>query len=405
MASFVQSQFGAKNAIQFLKIQLDYNPHEEIYIEELYKLMEAEEFIKYVKPRLEKRPCLVEFHRFYQNALSKHEPEHDLLAEYKGLLEKEPDNGDLMYLAARVNPDLDEAKQYAEKSIIGDTPSPWGYYTLSFGALSVGNFEDAIKMGRMALKGLPENRNIKSLIKDSYLALRKYDDVIKIVREEQKKAFSDGFDQSDIYLVDEEIRYLTLKGNKAAAEKRIKQYSKRLEKDLSTEQIEGVNEIFQCSILFNAGDLEQAVQSAKKIGDESFLFVAHLYTGDFDKAEKEVGFSDEAMFFNRMLLYLAAAKKGDAERADRYFSEVMEEEPYWMSWSDRIMIDCLKGERTENPEYLRDLPFVPGQKSLYLTAMGTRFPEQKEHYTERIRQLNLPGSLSYYIINDIVEQW
>ena len=56
----------------------------------LYHHLKGEKLIDALRERLSDRPLRVEWHRFYQSAIEKERPDHDLAAEYRKLLDANP---------------------------------------------------------------------------------------------------------------------------------------------------------------------------------------------------------------------------------------------------------------------------------------------------------------------------
>ncbi len=70
--------------------------------------MPALQFTQFLRPGLQRRPLLINWHRVYQSSMSTAGRSDETQREYEALLAAEPQNNELMYLAARSMRDPDQ---------------------------------------------------------------------------------------------------------------------------------------------------------------------------------------------------------------------------------------------------------------------------------------------------------
>ncbi|MCB9855818.1 MAG: hypothetical protein H6818_09030 [Phycisphaerales bacterium] len=117
------------------------------------------------------RPIRIQAHRLWQSLTEVTSPDRDLAAEYKRLLDADPDNGDLAYLLARVTDDPKEAVALLQRAVSGPRPSGFGHFGLAYHCLDEGRFDEALQHARAAERSTQDDQ-VGRLTETALLAVR-----------------------------------------------------------------------------------------------------------------------------------------------------------------------------------------------------------------------------------------
>src|SRR4029079_16829652 len=157
----------------YAKKVLRADPDESTCLSWIGSKLPPDEAIAILKPGLEKRPVLIEWHRVYQSVMEKAHPEADLKAEYQKLA-AEVKSPDCQYLLARVM-DGEEGTPVLEQAAKGNPPSAYAQYSLGYRALAQGRFDEAKTMMEKALQTKPGEALFEHFYEDALWASRSYD--------------------------------------------------------------------------------------------------------------------------------------------------------------------------------------------------------------------------------------
>tara|TARA_R110002126_G_scaffold41590_20_gene120957 strand:- start:3624 stop:6041 length:2418 start_codon:yes stop_codon:yes gene_type:complete len=134
--------------------------------------------IDVLRERMKLRPVAVETHRMYQERLFEVEPDHDLGAEYRALLEAEPDDAVLMYLYARTFENEQGSRELLERAVQSPEPCAHAYLGLAAFDRHEGNFEAALGQLRLGLALDPDNSSLAGRETLALLALNRPGEVL-----------------------------------------------------------------------------------------------------------------------------------------------------------------------------------------------------------------------------------
>ena len=161
---------------------------------------------------------------------------------------------------------------------------------------------------------------------------------------------------------------------------------------------DSVRDYFRTLIHYAAGDTEKALGIGRDLDFPATRFTCAVTAGDLDTA---VGMLDEGAVLYRpywtLLLSLMARSTGEADRAEALFSEsvgLLEAE----GREGRLAAEWLAGVLPLDGDRALRLPMWPEHKAILLTALGTKYPENRPEFFSLARRLNFSMSFPHWEI-------
>ncbi|MEM0915026.1 MAG: hypothetical protein AAGK09_10500 [Planctomycetota bacterium] len=151
----LSSETSADHAIAYAKHRLRLEPENSEAVHLGATVLPTAEAMSELAALLDRRPVLVEVHRIYQNMAEVNEPQRDLEAEYAALLDVEPQNADLLYLAGRIESEPAEATALFERGMAAPTPSGYAFHGRAYQQMVRGDFTGAWGLCQRAQELLP----------------------------------------------------------------------------------------------------------------------------------------------------------------------------------------------------------------------------------------------------------
>jgi hypothetical protein len=118
-------------------------PQRTEYLPVLSETTKPEELVAFLRAGVAQHPLELQWHRAYQSAMEESGKQQEVEREYDAMLAKDPQNKNLIYLAARVSLNIDKAFNLFRQSTEGDSPCPYGFYALCGYYLGLGQFREA----------------------------------------------------------------------------------------------------------------------------------------------------------------------------------------------------------------------------------------------------------------------
>jgi len=393
LSSIIANQIGRDVMIDFLKKHLAYEPEVETYLYLLYAQVEPNEFTQIIRPGLKAKPIRIDWHRMYQTMKERTQPEYDIVDEYRKLLEKDPENPSLQYLLGRaIEPN--EAMQLFRKSVAGDEPCPYSYNAMAYHKLSIAQFDEALKYSRHAVRLKPDSINFQQQFHKALKATGHYDEAIEEFRKLQKKSSYDYmwvWGEMDLWLI---------KGEQQQAWKVYDKWLKRLklQDDIAKELTDSVSIRFA----YLSGDLKQYEQKTKDMTDPNDILGRDLVLQKpaDPKFVSKLQIKEPSIYLQ---LYMVAQLSGQTEQAQQYLSNAVEL-LYSQGRETRLIADCLAGRKQPVPDEICNMSLDTQTKAVILTAMGVKYPHQKQPYFELAQKLNFDRSAPYLLLKSILEE-
>jgi len=380
----------------YLKRMATYRPGVDFYLETLIRAIEPEKSIEFIRPMLERRPPLIEWHRTYQGLVQYCRDEHDLVAEYRQILSVAPDDAALTYLYARVVEDRDEALALFAKSANAPEPCAYGCYALASHALSRADFTRALAEARKATRLAPEREVFAEIRDDAMLGLKMYDELIEARRAEQK---------ASPYLlapVAEEAKLHCLDGKPEAADACIEAYCSRSKREFDEEVIAEYRTYLGSVKKYALGDVPGYAEALASVDEDEFALEILTATGELEDASEILSDEDYKHSDWHALLYLEAVAAGRDDLAWKHLDTYVEALGEGSSES-RAIHAYLSGEKDlDVNEALRFLDRPHGKRTV-MTMFGLRFGDHAESFFSLAEKLNYIPVYPRHVIEKVIE--
>lgn len=362
----------------------------------LYRMVDYDAFMVFMKPGLAARPVRIEWHRMYQETMDEKQPDLDLMAEYVQLQEQEPQNTALQYLVARISKDPKEAQRWYRQAMAGEPPSAYAYNGLAYQMLSNGEFREARELVKQAMELAPDHKTFRYNYMNILMAHRQYAAVLEHCRENLRKEPYD-FDR-----MAEEVRLCYLLDGSAAAVGVIEGKSEPLRKHyLDDEAVSYVKGCLRAELAYLEGHVADYANFYRDSENPGEKFRAMLSVKEDIPAELLEAVGEDAYVY--LLLYLAQMDKKNIPEAERFLARAIEL-LLASGYEERQFGKYLLKDASVHPEALCELSVDPKNKAMLLTAAGVARPEHKADLFRLARKLNYDRIFPYCFIHSILEE-
>lgn len=385
-------------AVDLAKRRLNLEPDQIDYLNYLSTKMETAELLEFMKPNLEFRPLRVEWHRLYQNVVGKAMPNHDVTAEYKALLDADPDNRDLRYLYGRTLEDPDAAMAEYRAAATGPEPSVYGLGALAYRLVSQGEFAEAAPWAEKAYALDPENNLAMTTYRNALLGSGSTEKLMEMIAAQQRK------DPRAMQWYIEQVTVEAAQGqsdNVEATISRAKRAAAGTER--SPAYADYIEEMMRSRLAYMAGDFQKYAEIEDGDEAESRSFHVAITLGEIDQAVKSMDEYieyEDADWSDCLLLYSALAMKGDAERAEKYLAAAAE----YLKMGEKNEIEAASWLTGGSAPAMRDIEAHPLQlqyKPVVVMALGAKFPEIRTECFALARRLNINREYPWHFINSM----
>jgi tetratricopeptide (TPR) repeat protein len=386
---------GKEGAGRFALRQLEATPEKTEVLPYLCYALPPEEALAFIRPRLERRPVSVEWHRHYQDLMGAQNPGHDLYDEYKALYQEQPDDVQRIYLLGRVAPEREEARRLLRRAAEASPPSVWALQALAYDAMCEADFRAALEYARKAIALAPGEENFRVHESEALLALGEYDTLIKRAAEGREGR------PGDFALVKEEAHLRACRGDLAGARALVDTYMATMPPQVGPLTRGQLRASLDAAVAYAAGDASKYAAMSGDALTTDDRYAAAVCAGRFDDAVaalKEVGVDASAAPVEPYLtLYLAATTRGDSQAA-RKFLDVAVRSMRKQDADGRRFADYLAAILRPPPEEAAAIPLRPSTKRLALAVMAARFPEDRALYAELARPHNYDRRFPYLLV-------
>lgn len=390
----IVNDLGKEAAVAQARRLAEYEPQEE-HLGVLMSLAEPAEVLSLVRPMLPRRPVLVDAHRYYQDCIERTQPGHDLAAEYRTYLERDAENPDLLYLLGRATMDADQAERLYQQATHARPPSPYAYNALAYKRLANAHYEQALDFARKAIELAPGRYGAEAHEMAALSALGRFDEVLVLLHKHKKGGVL------DVELISNEIYALVRSGKVAEAQGLISQMFAGVPINEASD-LQRLRDSFTAQIRYAQGDLAGYLKLASGLPSPTLQFDVAVSTGKLDDARKVLEKSARSRAYGYMLLHLKARSTGNASAADDYLkrgAELLRKERA----EERRAAEWLIGSQAPDPAVAVRLDVAPAEKTILMTAMGLKFPQDRERYFDAARRLNYDTRFPYLLLNEILK--
>jgi tetratricopeptide (TPR) repeat protein len=373
---------GKETVIELLGKQLSYEPENEFCALALYNIGGPRPFIETVRPLLDRKPCLINCHRLYQEAMKKTDSRYDLVSEYKKRLTDDPDNSSLMYLLGRVEPEPEQANEMFHKSIEGDSPCPYGYVALGYNCLSEAEFDPALKYFRQAY-----------LLPVLY-ACRRYDEAIDLCRKLQSDSVF------DISALKTEVGLWTIKDSPETAKTRVNEWLGKKEAQLGPQMKQYYEKMLLAEIAYVQGDIDEYCSLLPETTNPEILFTRAISANEPVDANLFEQLDCNDIRFPA-LRYIHELRNSRRQEAQKYFVMIIDKLKDRGPEED-LMAKHLSDPNTVKVDKILSLPFEIRDKAILLTVLGLRYEKNRRAYFELARKLNYDLAFPHWFLDAVL---
>lgn len=373
------------------------DPSQEQLVTIASALLPADQALAFLRPRLDAKPIQIDVHRSYQELMQRTQPSFDLQQEYRARLEKNPDDSTLIYLLGRVTTDRNEAAQLFQKSTQGSAPCAYGYFAMSYDALAGAQFQKALDLSRQALRLAPDNLAFASTEVEALKALRKYDDLLALDRQQESGHPLDGS------AVIDEARLLVLQNHPDQAHEVVAAFASRNETAGDPNRMRQFQLQADAQIHYAQGNLQSFTVTLDSLPDDpDSAFAAAITSGRLDDAAAALTRKKAASAADHLLMSVVAhgAKRADLEepnlkQAANMYGQGGREERRVAAW--------LTAPQHADADEVCAVLLVPEQKRLVLLSMGLRDPAHRAQYFKAAAPFNFDRAFPYWTLKKILD--
>jgi tetratricopeptide (TPR) repeat protein len=386
LAALIKGRFGRPAAADFMKRRALMSGDDFETTALLVAFLDHDEQLGFLRDHLADRPVRVELHRVYQQVAEAHRPDHDLVAEYKAMLDKEPGNAALTYLLARVTEPPAVAQPLFRKAAEANPPCAHALYALSADAFRDGDFARALEQVRAARKLNPNHPQFVTAEADALEAMGDTAGYLALVRSRETH------DGRDLGFVADEARMLVRTGQAEQAKQRCELFVSEFSRTLSSDPdaISETRAWLDSGVAYAKGDLAAFEAALKDLKDPDAKFRVAVTRGDVAAAESALKESEEGGAGDEtgpLILAVAAANAHNQSIAERAWGLAIERMKHGTR-TDRAVAAAVEKGQPPSDEMLRAWAGQPAQRCLLYTALGTKFPQRRDAYFAAARKFN-----------------
>jgi len=394
-----REQMGPDAVAEMLQRRLMYDPEQTEDMELLGSFLPLDEYEQLLRSRLPDRPVRMEWHRVYQTLAQRQQPTDQLVAEYRKLLEAEPNDHVLMYLLGRLLEDPQEAEAMFMRSVEPPQPCSYSYNALAYSRLVRGDYEQALIFSEQAV-ALHDSKTFQLVRTEALHGSGQFDPLLNTTSNPPKPP-------SDLDAAEWRLYLLCRLNRVVEAQEELEQYSALLRNMGMDLDAMGQWHQRQQALLLYYQDKSSAFAG---LVDEQeaidLLFSAALIEQRWADAAAVIEREKQPDGYTALLLYALAELNGDHELAEESLAsslELWQVEAWWMNGAEQLAQWITDGSPPDDAQ-VRHLQTRPSEKRIAMLALGVRFPQHRQQYWQLAKQLNYDKRLPYLSIQQALSQ-
>jgi tetratricopeptide (TPR) repeat protein len=388
----LSNEIGASKAVDIARRRLDADPAQVDYLKVLEAQMPSQELGDYLRGGLAARPVRMEWHRVYQEVMSRAGADDQIETDYNAMLAAEPGNTDLIYLTGRATRNMPKRVALFQKAAAADCG--YAQYSLAMYYLANGQTTPAADAASKSMQLLRGDWQIVMRGRYALMADGRFDDALKSAAAQEMDPLPAGF-----YAYLDEIYIQNQRGKRAEVETAI-----QLLKGTVTR---GTNETFESAENRLRADLDYANGNASSFAKRNLSahnpgdrFKAQLTQGDLAAAERDLRLLPNDADA-QLLFYIAAASKNRTDLAAPHLKaaiDLLRQEEF----DERQFAAALEGTGKMPLADVLELTDSPEQKMLIVTALGLHDPSARDACFALGRKLLYDKRFPYLLIAPIL---
>lgn len=393
---------GPDAALDFAETQLAYVPHNIIllgqYINTAESVKQQNRAEKYLDAGRQRRPIDVNWHRYYQNLLENSQRDEQILAEYTKLLEADPQNGALLYLCGRIEPDDAKAVELLNRATVAGPQLPWPWYALATRSAAAGDWAQAAEEVEKARARKMEPLQVENLRHTVLLASGGAAKLEQEYRDHLKSNPTDA--RIVLYLCD----VLAVTGQPDAARAALANWENSIPPEFRGSASAALSMI-QKTVNYQLGDFQAkpAVESQHP-ATEQIRADLLLAEGQTDLALKNDVLAETvwANSWNALTLSVAFGLQSRGDQADDWRQRAIKLLEAG-GQDERRVAKLLQADSPPTLEVARRATHLVNHQLRMLAALAQRFPDSAELYTAEIAKLNISRFPPYQVVQQLVK--
>jgi len=349
----------------------------------------------YLKAGLDRRPIEMNWHRTYQNFLEEAGRNAELIALYDAAIAKEPGNGTLLYLRARIEGDPEQSSAILERAKTADPASPWPWYSLGYRSMSRGDWPAAVAEYRQAQQRGFDKEMLRSGLHTAMLANGEGDAVIAERRAELQAQPTNG---TTLALL---LDALIVQGQIEAAKQELAAWKGRNPAGTSADLAAG-QDLLQQLLDYEIGDfaaLEQRLASATEPNVQTLRAAMWLAIGKperlaSDSALQTAHFNGEWDLLALSVAFHAAGNEAEANAWRTKACEQLSKHTH----TEQQAAQWLSSDDTPEFRVIEQAVLDPNQKMILLCALAQKFPQLHDQCAALARKLTVNRTPPYHLV-------
>ncbi|MCA9254947.1 MAG: hypothetical protein KDA33_04890 [Phycisphaerales bacterium] len=365
-------------------------------------IIPPEEFAPILKQLTEARPLNIQVHRFRQSWIEEKRPGADLRAEYLAMLDADPDNRDLAYLASRVADSTQERRSLLERSIQEPNPSAFGFFGLAYLDACLGDFDKALAHAREAATRAGDNVQFRAMFEDMLLANGQAKELETLLSD---RAFGPRFDLSAAVML---VRVAAIRDRDEAHRRETElELAACAHWGIASNHPTLVENRRWCELAICEGARDRACVVAKLSNSDDptqqvWLALLERDVGRLEKLRKDNAeeLDIPAVMIDR-LTYAIARQLGKDDIGQRALERVMTFRSARDASSQKIA-SWLNGDVAPPAEDVAASSSPGSDAAITLCVFAERFPERAAEYKALARKQNYSRFFPQFVLDDLL---
>ena len=396
-AALLRSKLGYASMLLHFSHLAAQQPEDEDLFRAAIAHLTPEDCRAWFERRLDDRPVLVEWHRYYQQFAQIRFPDLDLVNKYRGVLAADPDNGALRYLLGRISGNPEEMRTLYEQAIAAPQPCPYGYYGLGVSALDAADYPRALESLDSAGRHGVDSAALKYNRRLARIGTGDFEGLLADAAAQRKAA------PRDLAAAGEAITCGLLAGRgKAAAETMKTEFLAQIAHgpQVAPKELSDFAAYLSALIAYGTNDAPGFAREIAILETPECSFQAAVSLGDHAAAAQALKKIPDAASNAFLLCYLVAHQGGDDRAAEAYFSQALER----MAKEDRDSRQLAALLRQPVPPTVREIEAISvaaGEKRIIMTALACRYPQDRAAYIDWARRTDIDPAFPHLLIAQI----
>lgn len=363
----------------------------------LSERIEPTELLDRLQPRLDDKPVNVAVHRAYQQSTETAHPDQDLESEYGERLSKQPENGDLAYLLARVTADTVAKNELLVRSTQANPPSAYGFNALAYDALSRGDAEQGLEPSKTAMEMEPDIASFHGVRTKVLEATGRFDEALELMH----SSFTGGTGLGQLQRISLDTPILVAAGKYKKAKQDVDDLMDQIVGHAPPAVEESFTLALRGQLAYAARDAEGLRELAINATTENVPVYIHLALNNVVAAsKKQLSIEDDEDSDSNLAIYIAAQMAKRNDLAELHLNRAVE----LLRHGDRdkrTMADALGPDGVSDPAVLKDVALWPEGKRIFMAALAVRFLEDFDEYSQLAKKSNYKLTSPYWLIKGL----